>query len=257
MYRKFLPLLTLFLAMGCEYNVLEEPVKCDDLTLAIATKQNANCGQSNGSFRVLATGGSGDYVFSIDQGPGQSENTFLGLSAGTYQVKVQDHNCEAGVTIDLSNVDGVNISVTSVNAACGTSNGSVSVTASGGGQPPYLYRLNAGTFGPSATFQNLSHGTYTVFASDASGCITGKTIKVTSGISFTNSISSIIQNSCAVSGCHNGSQNPDFRVFKNIQNNALNIKSQTGSRSMPQGSTLTQAQIDAIACWVDDGALDN
>jgi len=35
------------------------------------------------------------------------------------------------------------------------------------------------------------------------------------------------------------------------------MKARTQSRNMPKEGTLTQAEIDAIGCWVDDGALNN
>jgi len=35
------------------------------------------------------------------------------------------------------------------------------------------------------------------------------------------------------------------------------IRSRTQSRSMPLIGSLTLEEIDAFACWIDDGALDN
>jgi hypothetical protein len=92
---------------------------------------------------------------------------------------------------------------------------------------------------------------------DASGCEIEQTVRITSGIGYAASIAPIIQNNCAVSGCHSGTQAPDFRVFKNIQDNAAQIKVLTGNKTMPQNGTLSQSQIDMIACWVDDGAPAN
>ena len=65
-------------------------------------------------------------------------------------------------------------------------------------------------------------------------------------------------NNCAVSGCHNGTQFPDFRSLSNIQQNKDQIRQRTQTGNMPpNGRSLTQQQIDLIACWIDDGALDN
>jgi hypothetical protein len=66
-------------------------------------------------------------------------------------------------------------------------------------------------------------------------------------------------NSCAISGCHDGSVSslPNFSNLSVIQANASMIKSRTQSGNMPKTGSLTQNQIDLIACWVDDGALDN
>ena len=106
-------------------------------------------------------------------------------------------------------------------------------------------------------FSGLNHGEYAVSVADINGCVIVVTTKVFSGVSFSRSISPIINSSCAVSGCHAGSQFPDFRVFENIQNNAIEIKKRTQSGSMPKIGTITQNEKDLIACWVDDGALNN
>lgn len=78
-----------------------------------------------------------------------------------------------------------------------------------------------------------------------------------SGISFEDTIKPIIEENCAIAGCHNGSQNPDLRSFTEITSNKERIRIRTSQRSMPLGRTLTQAQIDAIECWVEQGALNN
>ncbi|MBK7174158.1 MAG: choice-of-anchor L domain-containing protein [Bacteroidales bacterium] len=53
---------------------------------------NAQCnGQSNGAITVNASGGSGNYLYSIDNGSNwQSLNNFTGLNAGTYTILVRD-----------------------------------------------------------------------------------------------------------------------------------------------------------------------
>ncbi len=106
-------------------------------------------------------------------------------------------------------------------------------------------------------FTGLSAGNHTVVVKDDTGCELTQTIKVKSGISYSSTIAPIISENCAVTGCHNGSQFPDFRQFANVQGNAGQIKTLTGSRVMPAEGSLTQAEIDMIACWVDDGAVAN
>jgi hypothetical protein len=125
------------------------------------------------------------------------------------------------------------------------------------GSSPFFFKINGGEFQTGNTFTNLSQGEYIVTVKDATSCEAGQNIKIKSGTSFSSTISPIIQNNCAISGCHSGSQFPDMRVFKNIQDNASRIKTQTSARTMPLNGTLTQTQIDAIACWVDDGAVEN
>jgi hypothetical protein len=156
----------------------------------------------------------------------------------------------------IKNKNGVNIELHTTDAGCQTVNGSITVTPLNG-TGPYTFKINGGQFQPGDTFTNLSRGVYAVVAKDATGCEAGQSVNIKSGISFAGSISPIIQNSCALSGCHNGSQFPDLRVFKNIQDNAARIKTQTTNRTMPLNGSLTQSQINVIACWVDDGAPQN
>lgn len=74
-------------------------------------------------------------------------------------------------------------------------------------------------------------------------------------ITFSQHVKPIIDGRCVQ--CHSGNRFPDLRTFEGIKNSAGLIKSEVASRSMPQGSTLTEAQIQAVVCWVDGGALNN
>ena len=76
------------------------------------------------------------------------------------------------------------------------------------------------------------------------------------GVSWNATISTIIANSCAITGCHvPGTGRQNFLDPATVQLNATGIKERTGSRTMPQVGSLTDDQISQIACWVDDGAV--
>jgi len=142
-------------------------------------------------------------------------------------------------------------------AGCLTTEGSIVATGSGG-VGTLMYSLDDGPFQMSPEFTNLSPGIYTVKVTDDTECTESFTTKVSSGISFEAEIKSIIENSCAVAGCHDGSSNqPNFLEFSNLQSRAAGVKSRTQSGDMPRNGTLTAEEIAKIACWVDDGALDN
>ncbi|GAB3663053.1 hypothetical protein GCM10028791_38390 [Echinicola sediminis] len=74
-------------------------------------------------------------------------------------------------------------------------------------------------------------------------------------------VSTIIENNCAISGCHvAGTGRLNLTVKANIIQNATQIRSYTESGFMPaasSGLTLTQRQKNDIFCWVADGAKDN
>lgn len=81
-------------------------------------------------------------------------------------------------------------------------------------------------------------------------------------VSFQGQISGIIDASCAIPGCHNGDigASRDWTVFSNVERSAQAIRSRTTARTMPpasSGITLSTNDINAIACWVEQGALNN
>ncbi len=74
--------------------------------------------------------------------------------------------------------------------------------------------------------------------------------------SYSNDISPILNQNCKP--CHfSGAQFPDLSNYNSISQNANLIKTVTQNKTMPKEGSLTQDEIDAIACWVDNGALDN
>jgi len=81
------------------------------------------------------------------------------------------------------------------------------------------------------------------------------------GTSFSQTISPLISTNCAITGCHvNGQQAPTLENYAQISANAGRIKAKTSNGTMPpptSGQSLTQQEIDDIACWVDAGAPDN
>ena len=77
---------------------------------------------------------------------------------------------------------------------------------------------------------------------------------------FAADVNPIIQNNCAIGGCHgNGNNNGPgpLVTFDQIKNAASQIKTSVVNKTMPRGGTLSSAQIQAISCWIDNGALNN
>ncbi len=248
-----------FAWQGCEYETIRGPVDCEEnpVTVELVSVEDADCSLNNGSIKVVASGGSGTYGFMIDGGAIQPDSLFRGLAAGSYEVSASDASgCSSSMQVTVKNKNGLNVSFQTTSAGCNSSNGSIAVSVIDG-TAPYAFKMNNGDFSSANTFEGLPRGDYTIAVKDATGCIITQKIKVKSGVSYAASISPVIENSCAISGCHNGSQFPDLRVFKNIHDNAGQIKNLTGNGTMPQEGTLTQEQINMIGCWVDDGAMEN
>ena len=89
----------------------------------------------------------------------------------------------------------------------------------------------------------------------------GKAECLPGSVSFSQTVKPIIKSNCAVNGCHvNGQQRPTLELYDQIGAQADRILERTSNGTMPpssSGKSLTQFEINAIACWVNDGALDN
>jgi hypothetical protein len=143
------------------------------------------------------------------------------------------------------------------NSACGSSDGSVTIAAAGGGGD-YSYKLGTGSFNSSNTISSLSTGSHEVTVKDNNDCETTLTVSILSGVSYESSIKAIIDTNCATTGCHvAGTGRADLTAFAATKSNAAGIKSRTQSGNMPKTGSITQEQKDLIACWVDDGAQNN
>jgi hypothetical protein len=79
-------------------------------------------------------------------------------------------------------------------------------------------------------------------------------------VSLSDDIQPIINANCAIPGCHSGNQSPNLSSAQGIIGNAARIRAVTQGGIMPpanSGRSLSDEQIQAIACWVDNGAPNN
>ena len=138
---------------------------------ATTTQTNVSCYLgNNGSATVTVYGGIPGYSYSWapSGGTGAVEN---GLAAGTYTVTITDaNNCQTTTTVTITQPPIIIASISSTaNASCnGGSNGSATVTPSGG-TPAYSYLWSPGA-ATSITASGLAAGSYTVTVTDANGC---------------------------------------------------------------------------------------
>jgi hypothetical protein len=254
-----IPALTMLLCVGCADHKLPAPINCTDdpVVLELVSVVDSDCALKSGSIEVTASGGTGSYLFRLNDGEPQTASVFLNVGAGVYEISAaDDNNCVGTQQASVQNKDGLNITFQSTETGCKSSNGTVTIEAFDGVEP-YQYKIDGSSFSTNNIFTDLSAGNHTVVVKDDTGCELTQTVKLRSGITYSTSIATIISTNCAITNCHNGTQFPDFRNFDNIQNNAAQIKTLTGNRTMPEDGTLTQAEIDMIACWVDDGAVAN
>jgi hypothetical protein len=239
----------------------EEVVDCSvsDLSLEVVQVVPSDCGFDNGKITVQASGGLTPYKYKLDYGDVQTSPSFIDVKAGFREVTVIDKgNCMITVQTFMSSKDPFEVVFYLTPSGCKQQNGSITVVPLGG-IPPYKYQLgeNNDNYQSTPTWTGLRAGQHSVWVEDANKCFFGVYMTVTSGVSYSSSISPIIQTKCATASCHNGSVVPDLRTFSIIKANATKIKNLTASRAMPPGNPLTPSEIELIDCWVSDGAPNN
>ena len=167
-------------ANGTEKSVsinVTEPAAITATTIQV----NPACpGESNGSFTINAAGGTGTLIYSKNAGASyQSTNQFTGLPAGTYNWIVKDANgCTKNGQVILKDPSPIVASATKTNPTYfGASNGSFTISASGG-TGTLQYSKDGGTsYQSSGVFNGLPAGTYNWVVKDANGCTkTGQVI---------------------------------------------------------------------------------
>ena len=146
-----------------------------------------HCDQQDASITIHAVSGLGDMLFySIDNGANYYANqgVFTGLDAGSYAVRVRDSSDCQDVFINnpiiIENLDAPEILSVNIGAcAQGQSNGSIEISALGGGDTLYYsndngvnYQINDGGF------YNLQAGFYTCVVMDEVGCDTTFVLEV-------------------------------------------------------------------------------
>lgn len=138
---------------------------------------NVKCkGQSNGSIKVIASGGSTPYTYHWNTGG--TLDSLSAIAAGGYSVTVTDHAGASAVLSDsvhqpeLLNID----SISKANVTCfGAANGSATVHVSGG-TGSYHYAWT-----PSSTSQsllNIAAGNYALTVTDDNGCTTSSSVVI-------------------------------------------------------------------------------
>ncbi|MBN4065707.1 gliding motility-associated C-terminal domain-containing protein [Candidatus Amoebophilus asiaticus] len=157
-----------------------------------SSKSDVTCnGANDGSGSVSVTGGSSPYTYSWSNG--DTTSTIANLSGGNYTVTASDVNgCQQIATVSVNEPVAFSIVSGTTDATCNSSDGSASVTVTGG-TTPYNYMWSNGA--TTQNIINLASGNYTVTVTDASTCQTTETLTVveagapSTGVSIQNDVS--------------------------------------------------------------------
>ncbi|WP_430428628.1 T9SS type B sorting domain-containing protein [Maribacter litoralis] len=184
---------------NCTYSAtheLEGPASA--LTISSLTEIQPSC-TSQGSLSVLADGGWGSYVYTLNNPDtsvfgSNSTGSFTGLTqSGTYNGTVTDvNNCSIPFTFNLDAAEPPVLVITP-NQDCFDDAVLLTLTASvsSGGDGTFEYSLNGGPFSTTNIFSDLSAGTYTVEVRDGNNCTDTESITIDPALTVTASASNI------------------------------------------------------------------
>jgi len=166
------------------------------------TITDASCfNGSDGEILIENETGSAPHLFSID-GATATQNTgfFQGLAPGNFTLIVEDADgcISQSVPITVSQPAVIVLS-TSLDqpSSCGTTDGQVSVVASGGTVANnYLYSWNSTPVQTTAAATELAPATYTVSVTDDNGCVQTASAEVTETAGFVINIIAFSDASC-------------------------------------------------------------
>src|SRR5574343_1069872 len=242
------------------------PSSCSGVSISVtATVTDADAGSSNGAISANSSGGSGSMTYSINGGAFQSSGSFGNLAKGSYTITAKDSkgwtaigsftvnekNACAGVTITVNN--------TITNSDPCSATGAISASATG--STGFTYSLDNGAFQASGNFTNIAVGNHSITAKDAGGCT--QTISANVGTvaigTLYSAAKAVIQNNCAISGCHTGGS-PTGGLNFSSDCTIIGSKDRIKARAidgipsiMPPTGALPQADKDKLLAWINAG----
>jgi hypothetical protein len=187
------------------------------------TTDPTSCGVNNGTITSTVTGGTAPYVYSWSNG--QVTSAISGLSGGSYVLTVTDAaGCVATQTVNITTLSSPTVSISGSNpSGCGTGDGSISLSITGGSSP-YSFSWNNGS--DTQNLSNLSSGTYTVTVTDANGCVVTAVFELTESNPPVITLSAVDPSGCGVNdGVINATVNGGVSPYSYLWNNGATTAS--------------------------------
>ncbi|GAB4203478.1 MAG: hypothetical protein Fur0023_10410 [Bacteroidia bacterium] len=231
-------------AYGCTSSIGVGITEPDSLHFSISSSPALCYNQNSGSASVnYISGGTPPFSYQWTPG-GQTSATANNLIAGTYSCLITDANgCTKTYSVNVTQPSSVSITSTVNTAYCMQTNGSATISASGG-FPAYSYTWSTGQTGN--ILNNVAAGTYTVMVKDANNCVNifGITIPNTNGptltvTGFTN-VSCYGGNNGVATTSLSGGVSPYTYMWSNGQNLGTAINLSAG--------IYTVSVSDAVGC---------
>lgn len=218
-----------------------------------------SCNANDGIITITAGGGTPGYQYSIDGVNYIAGNVFGGLASGNYTAYVKDANgCIKSAAVFVANAAGLIFTVSTIVSSCGTNNGVITVTATGGATP-LQYSIDGVTYQAGNVFNGLAPGNYTVYVKDNNGCtvtraatvgtVAGPSLTVTVQQQATCGAANAVIRATGTGGVPPLTYNIDGGayqtpgIFINVAPgvHTIQVKDATGCLSAPQSVTITSS----------------
>jgi hypothetical protein len=163
------------------------------ITINVSSTDVTCNGFCDGIASSTVTGGTAPYSYLWDDGFAQNTAIATNLCAGNYILTVTDANgCTATASVSIIEPNQLNFTSSTTDESCGLSDGTITLSASGG-TTTYSYSIDGGaTTQSTGMFTGLSGGTYNVLITDANGCTaTGTVVVNSSGGTTIDSVSTL------------------------------------------------------------------
>jgi len=153
-----------------------------------ATVQDASCSHYNGTIAVVASGGTGPYLYSADGTNFQAQALLGPLAPGNYNVAIKDANGFSGVVAaQVKVIPPPSLAVQATAASCTNDDGQL-VASAIAGTPPYQFAVDQNAFVAGGSFAGIPSGDHRITVMDAKGCSDNQTKAVPLDNNLTASI---------------------------------------------------------------------
>ena len=227
---------------GCSTNQTVTVASSSITVSATTTTTPSACGSATGTATVSPTNGTSPYTYLWSNG--QTNATATGLGVGFQNVTITDANSCSGqiMGIQITNAGGPAASISnSTNVLCnGNSNGSATVSGTGGTMPySYLWSNSQTTDMASG----LAAGTYYVTITDAASCISTTSVTITQPSALTGSTAITTNISCNGAGDGEATVSPSGGTspYAFAWGNGQTAATATGLSAGPLGVVITDA----------------
>lgn len=206
---------------------------------------------SDGFINVTSSGGTSPYTYSWSNAA--TTNSISGLTSGTYTATVTDSkSCTANLPVTLTAPTALALNIGSqTNVTCnGGTDGSITLSSSGGAGG-ISYSINGGTsWQSSSTFSSLNSGSFTLLVKDINNCSNSVATSITEPTAISISIGTIQNAGCGASdGSIQSSASGGTGTLSYLWKNSSNqIVSTSANLTNAPGGVYTLTVTDQSLC---------